>query len=97
MNEFVFDSDDFAGVWKISGVAGYDKVGNQNWIVTDELEAAGIETSIEVVGGSDDFEAPTFVDMSISPNFVDVSSGPQGVIFDVEFDDASGIEGFRYI
>ena len=40
LNEFVFDSDDFAGIWKISGVAGYDKVGNQNWIVTDELEAA---------------------------------------------------------
>ena len=30
--------------------------------------------------------------MSVSRNFVDVSSGPQGVIFDVDFDDASGIE-----
>ena len=38
-----------------------------------------------------DLEAPTFVGMSVSRNFVDVSSGPQGVIFDVEFDDASGI------
>ena len=68
-----------------------DKVGNSKYMDADELQAAGIETSIEVVGGNNDLEAPTFVGMSVSRNFVDVSSGPQGVIFDVEFDDASGI------
>ena len=101
MNEFVFDSDDFAGIWKISGVAGYDKVGNQNWIDTDELEAAGVETLIEVSknGSIEDFDGDGFSDLidncpTISnSDQLDFDSDGQGDVCDDDDDNDSVADG----
>ena len=101
LNEFVFDSDDFAGIWKISGVAGYDKVGNQNWIDTDELEAAGVETLIEVSknGSIEDSDGDGFSDLidncpTISnSDQLDFDSDGQGDVCDDDDDNDSVADG----
>ena len=79
-NELVFDTEDLAGIWRISWIEIRDIPGNTLSLEGDELDALGLSRSFEVVGGVMDFDAPVLDAINIDPGVIDVSSAHRALL-----------------
>ena len=94
-NEMVFDREDAAGEWRVADIRVWDTAQNQLRLRDGALEDLAIARTFDVTGGVSDFDPPEFIGLTLSTNSVDVSSGPQGVVFEIDASDASGISAYQ--
>ena len=96
-NQIVFDFDDAAGVWSVNSVLLADELRNQRSYYRTDLEAMGVGHDVEITKNNQDLIAPAFNGITITPASVDVSSGQQGVVFEIDASDASGISAYQIL
>ncbi|MDA8880846.1 flagellin [Pseudomonadales bacterium] len=86
-----FDEFDHAGVYELWSVITTDLAGNEGGLGYNDLVGAGIDFSVEVVGGSTDFTVPVLTQFSADKSVINVTNGPQVLNVDLETVDESGL------
>jgi hypothetical protein len=83
-----------AGTWTVTGVAIYDKAGNQALYSTAQLQTLGFPTTLTVVSQVDT-TPPVLVGFDFSPKQVNTSSAPANITLSFHItDNLSGSSGY---
>ncbi|MCZ4263050.1 hypothetical protein O4G76_19675, partial [Limimaricola sp. G21655-S1] len=90
-NSYMVATTNQPGTYGVTRVVVEDMQGNERTYTAADLEAMGVNTSIELIGTTEDTVAPELTSLSL-PERLDLSAGPAQ--FDVSataFDDKSGV------
>jgi flagellin-like hook-associated protein FlgL len=87
-----WSSNTKSGEWELAHLYLQDNFGNRTELFSDDLQELGINFSVEVIGGSEDFDPPVITSFSADKHSLDISGGSATMNLSIDYQEENEIQ-----